>query len=356
MKWRDTHALLIVLLSFISGCDNEGDRGPTGPAGEAYAGLTDARIQPSVIFSYPSNGSVGPFDTYNEIQFRFNKIMDIHSLRRAITFSSTAGSIVVDTANMTSETGELVMVSGRDTLSTFSGFYWRVGQSYTLTVSTEATDVNGNHLTEPVVMTFTSEPYFRVRSVTPKRNASVNVSTRVKGRLIFNSPIDTSVLSQIALTPTASVTWAVVGMSAVFTSTSRLDVSTEYILSVGPSAHDQFGNALGSPFETRFSTIPFRVSSTVPVNGNIAFNRGAEITFRLTAPVDSGTIRNSLSISPFINGNISLIPRGGLGFSFRPLTPLDSLTEYTFTVSTSLKSVSGRNLISPFIMRFTTTE
>lgn len=355
-RWQ-TFLLPCIVLAFLLGCNgNQGPMGAPGSPGEGYDALTDAHIQPVVIFAYPSDGSVGPYDVYNQIQIRFNKIMDLSSLRRAITFSSAAGNVSTDTSSITSEGGDLVTVTAA-LESTGSSFYrlWRIGQSYSMIVSTEAVDVNGNHLAHSFAMTFTPEPYFRVRTVSP-RDRLTNVTTRAKLRMSFNSPIDTSILSSVSLSPAVGGVWIPSGSTAIgFRPTTLLDVGTEYILSVGAAAHDQSGNNIPAQYSIRFSTVPFRVSSTSPANGSIGFSRYAQILFTLTGPVDTGTVRNAMSISPLVAGNF-VSAQGKSYIRFLLNGPLDPLTEYTLRVSTSLKSASGKTLASPFVLTFTTTE
>lgn len=354
MHWWYRNLLPCTVLFFLLSC--EGSRGPMGPPGEGYDALTDERIKPVIIFTYPSDGSTGPNDVYNQIQIRFNKIMDIASLRRAIQFTSSLNDISTDTTSIVSLAGDLIVVSAGGPMGSKSGFRWRIGQPYTMTISTKAVDVNGNHLVYPHSMTFTPEPYFRIRIATPKDH-TFNISTRPKIRLTFNSLLDSSILPAVSITPSINGTWRAQGVNLSFLPdfSTRLEVGTEYTISLSVAGQDYLGNSLPSPANFRFTTIPFRVSSTLPINGAVAMQRTSPISFTLTGPVDTSTIRSAITLVPDVLGTMSYYSPGNRIY-FTPAVMFAPAKVYTVTLSTSLLSSSGKNLSAPFTLSFSTGE
>src|SRR5258708_714703 len=112
-------------------CACKGPSGPMGPNGDGYESLSNPHIQPVVVFTDPSGGGIGTFDSYNQFQIRFNKYMDIASLKRAIRFSSALGDVSTDTSAVSSSTGDLITVSAGGSGGTRDGFLWRIAEPYT---------------------------------------------------------------------------------------------------------------------------------------------------------------------------------------------------------------------------------
>ena len=347
---RTSLAITALFCTLLMGC--EGLPGPTGEAGPGYATLTDPRIQPVIIFACQSEGSVGPYDTYNQIQIRFNKIMDLSSLRHAIRLSSEDG-VSTDTNSFATDGGDLITFSAGDSSGSRAGFRWKVGSVYTMTISSDATDMNGNSLPS-FAMSFTPEPVFRVLSVKPRDRQS-NVGMKASIQLSFNSPIDTSILGAIAIVPSIGGNWRLNGSTLVRVRAS-LDVGTEYVLTLPASARDRFGNHLPAAFTSRFTTLPFRISSTIPLNGEIGVPRRTAIRFTLTAPIDTATVRGGFSVSPPVDGQLILFGGAARSFTYVPAGTLESSAHYVATLSSSLRSGSGKLLSAPFSLEFTTGE
>lgn len=343
MKRNFSKFLMCVLLC---GC-----RGPTGPPGAGFESLSDKSILPKIIFTDPAAGTVGPFDSYNQIQLRFNKTMDLPSLRHAIQFASTLNDIVADTNGILSANGDLVTVSART--STGTRFAWRVGQSYTMTVSESAADVNGNHLSAPFSMTILPEPYFRVRTVSPKNNA-VNISSKTRPTLSLNSPSDASVYSNISISPPVAGYWTTSSTNKLsYRTLVPLDVQTQYTVTIAESAHDVFGNYLPAQVSFRFTTVPFHVSSTTPANGGIGIPTASPAYFYLNASSDTSTVRQAFSVQPPVSGMLSY---SGTRIQFTPAAGWRPSTTYRISISTQLRTASGKNLLQPYVLTFTTSE
>src|SRR5437867_1853112 len=110
MSARGVLSIAVSLLAF--NCKGpEGPAGPAGPPGGGVELLTDPRVLPKVIYTYPPMNSQGPYDNFtNSVVVRFNKIMDIPSLRRSIQVSSPEGNVRTDSAHIYTSGGDIFTV------------------------------------------------------------------------------------------------------------------------------------------------------------------------------------------------------------------------------------------------------
>src|SRR5258707_2474438 len=137
----------LLLLGWLSAC--KGPSGPVGADGAGFESLTDPQIRPKVIFTEPSDGTVGPYDSYNQVQIRFNKIMDLSSLRRAIRFTSPLNDVSTDTSSVVSTAGDLVTICAGGPPGSQFGFYCRIDVHYSMSIITEAIEANCNNMAVP---------------------------------------------------------------------------------------------------------------------------------------------------------------------------------------------------------------
>src|SRR5437867_8209440 len=130
---------LSILISLIA-VSCEGPTGPPGPSGSDS--LTDPTIKPKVIYTYPDNNSIGPYENFGtSILLRFNKIMDRTALRRALRLTSPLSDLKVDTTAISTSTGDVFSASVVSADPNIR-FRWRIGETYMLHVDTSAEDVN----------------------------------------------------------------------------------------------------------------------------------------------------------------------------------------------------------------------
>jgi len=353
---RSILVFVIILLSiYLIGCKS-GPSGPNGTGGAGYEALTDAGTLPRVIFTYPPDQSRGPYDYYNQFQIRFNKIMDIESFKQGIILYSAADTMELDTNTLVTDGGDMIQFSAVPVSQ--SALSWKIGESYSLRIPKEIMDMSGNHLRAPYTIAFMPEPHFRVTSISP-RNMAINLSLIPKMRIYFNSPVDTSIISSILITPSIPVRWSFSSSMRSIASvkdTTRFEVDTQYTLTVLPSARDKFGNRLAGEFRSSFHTLPFRVSSASLRNGTIDVPKGfSQISFSLTSPIDTASIKNGISIQPPVkyyfwgtNG------KSAYKILFNQSEPFASSTKYTINLTSSIRSVSDKPLF-PFTLEFTTS-
>lgn len=326
--------------------------------------LTDPGTKPAVIYTYPPQGSQGPYDNFStSVTVRFNKLMDLSSLQRAARFSSTAGNLRTDTSRVASTTGDVASI---DPVAADPNlpFLWKVGQTYTLRISETAKDLNGNRLSPAFVMTIRPEPSFRVKSMTPS-DGSINIKSNRQLRLQFNSYVDTSLFPLITFSPALPGTWLYYysGSSVAFDSSlifflpnpgSSLSLGTVYTLSITSGAHDRYGNSLAAGFVSSFETAHFGVTSTSPSDGTMDVDPSSKsIRVYFNDTLDETTVGRSLRIDPATPGTLSYTSNG-MTFYYYARSNLRPRTKYTVTVDTSLRTRSGIHLAYPYTFSFTT--
>ena len=324
--------------------------------------LTDPSVMPKVIYTFPVRNSTGPYDNFGtNISLRFNKIMDLSSLQRAVRIVSPAGDFRSDTIRVSSSGGDVVSVTPLP-VNVNVPFLWKVDQTYTLRVDASARDVNGNTLSQPFEMTINPEPYFRVKSISPAGGMLVTTGAQI--RIQFNSLVDTSMFSLITISPAVSGTWRFSGFNSFILDSSSiffqpsgggLASGTTYSLNVSGTATDKGGNSLVSGFSSAITTVPFAVVSTTPFNGASDISLLNTLYLQLNAAADTGTIRPAFAISPAVAGLIGYSSfRGATNtITFSPVVSFMESTTYNVTLDSTLMSAYGNHL-TPFHFSFTT--
>jgi hypothetical protein len=141
----------------------------------------------------------------------------------------------------------------------FGGYYARLGETLTLYATQEVRDINGNVIPPGVLGTFVPEPAFRVQGAFP--TAQYTSFRRDNFHLRFNSPVDSSVLAYISVTPPATLHWSNFSDDSASIATPLVDVAPGlYTLTVAAGAPDKYGHASSEAFTTEF-----RVAANPPM-------------------------------------------------------------------------------------------
>ena len=360
MKRMLAAAFFFSVLVSMSCKGPEGPQGPAGRPGPGSESLIDPTIMPRVLSTYPPANTQGPYDISadGQIQIRFNKVMDPTTVRHALKVFSSKGGVRIDTTSFYFIGGDFVRFYVLDSAFYYSYHPWKIGEICTVKIDSTAKDVNGNFFKSSYIMSFTSEPYFRVRSVYPP-NGAIGVLQSSTVQLTFNSKIDTSVISNIHVSPALPAgRWSLSDDSIYvyyqFLGTGILSANTTYTFTVGAGAHDVNGNYLPQQFVSSFRTSSFKVSYMNPADGstNIGINLYS-IYMDFSAPVDTGSVRSALTISPAIPGHLSMY-LGSSSVYYFPSAPLQFNTNYSVTLSTHLRSSNGDSLAAPYTFTFKT--
>ncbi len=350
MRYSIVIPLLVV--GMILGCE-----GPMGPPGPGFGSLDDPSVMPAVVYTYPPMNSTGPYPDfyvtdcdyglcsfYSLIQIRFNKFMDVTSVRRALRIHSYAGDVRTDTSNVISVGGDVVLVTPVDASGSTTGVRYRVGETYYLIVDSTARDVNGNPLRGGFATSFTPEPFFRVVEMNPA-DRSVEVNTGITAGLVFNSRIDTSIYRHILIEPPVNTR---LGLHYdrrslyIFVLDQWMN-STTYTVTVNADAEDAEGNTMASAFVGRFTTVDFGISTIEPRDGRRSVPLNEKVYIYSTGPIDSGSFRSAFSIEPSTPGMFSFSQQYRY-VSFEPAGGWLDRTEYTIRIDSTLRSRTGDRL------------
>ena len=248
--------------------------------------------------------------------------------------------------------------------------------AYTATVTTGAKDLAGNSLAANKTWTFATGDVTAptVTAVSPA-NGATNVATNTTIQVTFSEPMDASTIIPANITLRNTATSAAVTVTvaynsatqiATITPTSALSNLTNYTLTVSTAVKDAAGNAMAAPFVSTFTTIPVPDTTRPTITGRspapgatlVAANTTVMVTF--SEPIDQTTITSA---------NFKLAPTASPGspvttaFSYNaatntvtmtPSTNLGSNVQYTVTVGTGVKDLSGNTLLAQDTWTFTT--
>jgi len=151
------------------------------------------------------------------------------------------------------------------------------------------------------------------------------------------------------------------GVTATFRPASVLTPGTVYSATITDDVLDLAGNSLAQPYEWSFTTgvapdtTAPTVSSTVPPAAatGVAFNSNVSVIF--SEAMDPATITSeSLTLSRGSTTVPGTVTYAGVTATFNPTGDLDESAEYTATVTTGAKDLSGNPLAASYVWTFTT--
>jgi|HubBroStandDraft_6_1064221.scaffolds.fasta_scaffold08244_1 ketosteroid isomerase-like protein len=244
---------------------------------------------------------------------------------------------------------------------------------YTATITTGAKDPTGAPIAANYVWTFTTAPPPAVTSTVPASGAT-NVPLNQKVAATFNTPMTASTITAAGTFTLATTTGgtAVPGAvtydsssnTAIFAPTAALTASTQYTATVTTAAQSTSGNALPANYVWSFttgtapngtaptvtSTDPANLATLVPLNQKVAATFStfmdpstisAAGTFTLAATVGGAQVTGTVSYA----GSTAL---------FTPTANLAASTQYTATITTAAKDLTGVAMAANYTWSFTT--
>lgn len=205
-------------------------------------------------------------------------------------------------------------------------------------------------------MTFTPEPTFRVLSIVPEDGLG-NLRVGSTMSIVFNSPLDPLAFSSIHIAPPVSGIWTYSYYSdstrISFVADNSLELGTTYTLTIDTTARDQFGSHLAQEVTSHFSTEPLRIEFTFPSDGNTNVDRDERVYVYMNAPIDTATAPAAFSLSSPVAG---IFQYDYAVFTFLPDSVFQPNAQYTITVSSALRSRSGKALPTAYVFSFTTGD
>jgi len=350
-----------ILLLLLISC-KEGPQGPAGPPGEDP---TDPNIAPRVVWVWLDSprpyyyivwdGASAHTDSLpigyypGRLLIRFNKIMVSYTVIPNVTLlpkeDGYAYLSIWGASSIDGQTFELPLYGN-----------FKLGHNYTVTVGKEATDVTNRKLGFDYQKVLVPEPVLRIRTTYPENN-DTSVYSISSVYITFNSPVDPNSLSNnITISPYVKGSW-VSNYSNLenisFYPDSGFRGNTLYEITFSTGIKDTLNNHLPYPATIRFKAIPFKVTSTYPWDGQQYVNRLENITATLSAYIDTSSVRSAFNISPPVNGMFTYY---NTQFTFDPYQSLLPDTTYNVTIRSSIRSMAGDTLATPYIFSFKTSN
>jgi ketosteroid isomerase-like protein len=371
-----TPAALLAGSTLYTATINTGAKDPTGNALAAnHVWTFTTAATPAVTSTVPANGATNvPLN--QKITATFNTPMSASTITAAGTFTLavTAGGAAVP---------GLVTYDAPSNTATFAPTAALVASTqYTATVTTAAQSAAGNGLAANYVWSFTTGIAANASAPTVISTDPANAATLVplnqKIAATFSTAMDPATISAVG-TYTVAVagvggaavpgTVSYAGRTAVFTPTANLAASTQYTATITTAAKDLTGVAMTANFVWSFSTglatnlVGPTITSTNPASAapNVFIDTTVSATF--STAMDPTTINNAsftLAVAGAggapVNGTVTYDPASHIA-TFIPLANLAASTQYTATVSNTVKDLSGNALaagVAPNPWNFTT--
>jgi ketosteroid isomerase-like protein len=248
-----------------------------------------------------------------------------------------------------------------------------VSTLYTATITTGAKDVTGAPLAANYVWTFTTAPPPAVTSTVPANGAS-NVPLNQKISATFNTTMTASTITAAGTFTVAkttggtavagAVTYDSASNTAIFTPTAALTASTQYTATITTAAQSAQGNALPANYVWSFTTgvaanasAP-TVTSTDPANAATLVPLNQKVAATFSTFMDPSTISaaGTFTVAATVGG--AAVP-GSVSYAgktavFTPTANLAASTQYTATITTAAKDLTGIAMAANFTWNFTT--
>ncbi|MBI4811486.1 MAG: Ig-like domain-containing protein, partial [Ignavibacteriales bacterium] len=234
--------------------------------------------------------------------------------------------------------------------------YFKVAKSYTITVGEEATDITYRKLEMAYQKVLVPEPTLRVTNTYPSPNDTM-VYPSTNYYIYFNSPIDSnSVSNNINFSPNVNGKWKTDSYDRryiFFSPEVGFKANTWYEITLSTGIKDTSNNYLPSQTTLRFKTIPFKVTYTYPQNGQQTVYTGENISVIFSGYIDTSTVSNAFSITPFVNGTFNFHETYFWFSKYQNFLPN---TTYTVTIKSSIRSMLGDTLAAPYVFSFKTAS
>lgn len=354
------------------------------------AGGCDASIGDSLLTSFVNNvctdnngsGAGAVFE------FVFSKNMDQNSTAQAFSISPSVSGFI----SWTSATTMRFVTTQSLTPS----------NQYTITINTGARDTGGTSIESNFIRFFntsTTGGFLALNSISLftggisvcqsgsgilTNTISSVVNSACTGNPItnpilftFSQPLNQSTVNNgISFSPSISGFFSFPASNqAQFNPDTGLQFGRRYSITVSPSVQNSSGRGLQNSSNSSF--VVGALDTTAPTVIGVDFeqsddgdgcvgtpndlvnqNNGASVTnicnnrpllIHFSEPMDSSSITNSISISPFINLSFSA---SGNDLTVTPVPSFSSNELYTLTISTNAKDLAGNSLSSSFIIQF----
>lgn len=351
--------LATALTLLLAGCGEQAGE-MTGPG----RGLSDPRVRPAVVSTYPQHNAVGPFQVFSaraerapHFMVELNKLVEQHAWQpdwiRIEGFQRPVRLVVSDWTSPYTALLYLLPMTVVEPVH-FRPVPYEVGITYTVVVDTALTDLTARHLARPYRFSFTPEPYFRVMSLTPADGDSAVVAGEPL-TLEFNAPVSANIGTALQVSPSVIGSWQLAANDSTavqFLHAEPFAFATHYVLQVSASAADAHGHTLAAPMTVNFRTRGFEVVARWPSAANATdVDVLSAVGASMSGGVDTSSVREAFHVEPAIQ---SLLHLGNFAFGLQPYSELHSGTTYTVRIANTLRATDGTRLAAPYTYSFTT--
>jgi len=320
-------------------------------------------VPPVVVSTVPANGAAG-VALSSVITATFNETMNPATITSA-TFTLTApGGLAIS--------GTVV---GSGLTATFTPMLPLASSTlYTATITTGAQSNLGIALAANYVWTFTTGFVPVVTSTIPA-NGAANVPLNQKITATFNQAMNPATITAAGTFTVAvagggaavagTVTYVAGANTAIFTPTMNLAPTTVYTAMITTAAQSVGGIPLAANHSWTFSTgiainsTAPTVIATVPIADAIDVPTNTMVTATFSKAMDPSTITatGTFTLAVFGVGGAAVpgtVQYAGAIATFTPTNALTAATEYTATITTAAKDLTGNALGANYVWSFTT--
>jgi ketosteroid isomerase-like protein len=340
-----------------------GAKDPTGaPLAANFVWTFTTAPPPSVISTVPLAGAINVAEN-TTVTATFSVPMD------ATTITTTTFTLAGPGA--TAVTGAVSYAGNTATFTPAAAL--AVSTLYTATITTGAKDPTGAPLAANHIWTFTTAPPPAVTATDPA-NGATNVPLNQKVSATFNTPMTASTITAAGTFAVAiagggaavpgAVTYDSASSTAIFTPTAALTASTQYTATVTTAAKSSQGNALPANYVWSFttgvaanataptvtSTDPANIATGVPLNQKVAATFSTFMDPSTISAVGTFTVAATVG-GAAVPGSVSYAGETAI---FTPTANLAASTQYTATITTAAKDLTGVAMSANYVWSFTT--
>jgi methionine-rich copper-binding protein CopC len=239
---------------------------------------------------------------------------------------------------------------------------------YAASIGVGVRDLAGNSLADPFAWTFSTADAdlpFVVSTVPGDGATDVPVSGTVSAT--FSEALDPTSVTAESFSledfdggPVPGVV-SVSGPVAEFDPDTDLAEETDYVVRLTTDIRDAAGNAMAAPYGWTFTTedaTPPIVVATTPAHGSTEVSPTITLSVEFSEVVDPASVNFSSFTVAETGGAavLGFVGVDGMTATFAPTAPLDSETEYTARVTTSITDVAGNSLAEDVEWEFRTAD
>ncbi|GAC1670115.1 MAG: hypothetical protein PVS2B2_00390 [Candidatus Acidiferrum sp.] len=360
-----TPAALLANSTLFTATITTGAKDPTGaPLAANFVWTFTTAPPPTVVSTVPANGSTGVSQSV-VITATFSVPMNASTINTT-TFTVTG-------PGATAVTGSVNYFGNTATFT--PAVLLATATLYTATITTGAKDSTGSALAANFIWTFTTAPPPTVTATVPASGAT-SVPLNQKITATFSTPMTASTITAAGTFTVAvagvggaavagTVTYNAASNTAIFAPTTTLAASTQYTVTMTIAAQSAQGNGLAANYIWNFTTgvaanaTAPRVTSTNPASAaiNVPLNQRIAATF--STSMDPSTISAAGTFTVAVAGVGGVAVPGTVSYAgrtavFTPTANLAASTQYTATITTAAKDLTGVAMAANFVWSFTT--